>query len=56
MLTIRRSIVEQADRNSIFDHPQHQYAYRLLSAIPALNKNNVGVVELNGVWKPREYR
>jgi peptide/nickel transport system ATP-binding protein len=42
-------IIEQGDRNTIFDHPQEAYTRRLLSAIPALDLNDQGGVRLK--WR-----
>lgn len=42
-------IVEQADRDSLFDNPQHPYTRRLLAAIPALRPTHQGGVELR--WR-----
>ena len=42
-------IVEQADRDTLFDRPQHPSTRRLLSAIPALRPTGLGGVELR--WR-----
>jgi len=42
-------IIEQGDRNTIFDMPQKAYTRRLLSAIPALDLNETGGVKLK--WR-----
>jgi len=42
-------IIEQSDRNTIFDMPKEAYTRRLLSAIPALNLNETGGVKLK--WR-----
>ncbi|TCU31013.1 peptide/nickel transport system ATP-binding protein [Rhizobium azibense] len=42
-------IIEQGDRNTIFDRPQATYTRRLLSAIPALDLNETGGVKLK--WR-----
>ncbi|EIM30526.1 ABC transporter ATP-binding protein [Microvirga lotononidis] len=42
-------IIEQGDRDTIFDHPQEAYTRRLLSAIPALDLNDRGGVKLK--WR-----
>jgi peptide/nickel transport system ATP-binding protein len=42
-------IIEQGDRNTIFDRPQEAYTRRLLSAIPALDLNETGGVKLK--WR-----
>jgi peptide/nickel transport system ATP-binding protein len=42
-------IIEQGDRDTIFDHPQEAYTRRLLSAIPALDLNDQGGVRLK--WR-----
>jgi peptide/nickel transport system ATP-binding protein len=42
-------IIEQGDRNTIFDNPKEAYTRRLLSAIPALDLNETGGVKLK--WR-----
>jgi peptide/nickel transport system ATP-binding protein len=42
-------IIEQGDRDTIFDHPQEAYTRRLLSAIPVLDLNEQGGVNLK--WR-----
>ncbi|MFC3219543.1 ABC transporter ATP-binding protein [Tianweitania populi] len=42
-------IIEQGDRDTIFDNPQEAYTRRLLSAIPALAINEQGGVKLK--WR-----
>ena len=42
-------IIEQGDRNAIFDNPKEAYTRRLLSAIPALSTNDIGGVRLK--WR-----
>ncbi|MGH6762106.1 MAG: ABC transporter ATP-binding protein [Phyllobacterium sp.] len=42
-------IIEQGDRDAIFDAPKEAYTRRLLSAIPALDMNESGGVELK--WR-----
>ena len=42
-------IIEQGDRNTIFDTPKEAYTRRLLSAIPALDLNETGGVKLK--WR-----
>ena len=42
-------IIEQGDRDTIFDNPQEAYTRRLLSAIPALAVNEQGGVKLK--WR-----
>jgi len=42
-------IVEQGSRDAVFDHPQHEYTRRLLSAIPALQASGDGGVRLK--WR-----
>jgi peptide/nickel transport system ATP-binding protein len=42
-------IIEQGDRDTIFDHPKEAYTRRLLSAIPALDMNANGGVTLK--WR-----
>lgn len=42
-------IIEQSDRNTIFDTPKEAYTRRLLSAIPALDLNETGGVKLK--WR-----
>ncbi len=42
-------IIEQGDRNTIFDMPKETYTRRLLSAIPALDLNETGGVKLK--WR-----
>ncbi|MNY73198.1 Oligopeptide transport ATP-binding protein OppD [compost metagenome] len=42
-------IVEQGDRDRIFDQPQEAYTRKLLSAIPALDLNQTGGVTLK--WR-----
>ncbi len=42
-------IVEQGDRDRIFDQPQEAYTRKLLSAIPALDLNHTGGVTLK--WR-----
>ena len=42
-------IVEQGDRDTVFDHPAHPYTRRLLSAIPALEPAGEGGVRLK--WR-----
>ena len=42
-------IIEQGDRNTIFDKPKEAYTRRLLSAIPALDLNENGGVKLK--WR-----
>lgn len=42
-------IIEQGDRNTIFDMPKEAYTRRLLSAIPALDLNETGGVKLK--WR-----
>ncbi len=42
-------IIEQGDRNTIFDTPKEAYTRRLLSAIPALDFNETGGVKLK--WR-----
>ncbi|WP_455274759.1 ABC transporter ATP-binding protein [Rhizobium herbae] len=42
-------IIEQGDRNTIFDKPKEAYTRRLLSAIPALDLNETGGVKLK--WR-----
>ncbi|MNT76284.1 glutathione transporter ATP-binding protein [compost metagenome] len=42
-------IVEEGDRDRIFDQPQEAYTRKLLSAIPALDLNQTGGVTLK--WR-----
>jgi len=42
-------IIEEGDRNTIFDMPKEAYTRRLLSAIPALDLNETGGVKLK--WR-----
>jgi peptide/nickel transport system ATP-binding protein len=42
-------IIEEGDRDTVFDHPKEAYTRRLLSAIPALNQNDKGGVTLK--WR-----
>ncbi|MBN8954336.1 MULTISPECIES: ABC transporter ATP-binding protein [unclassified Rhizobium] len=42
-------IIEEGDRDAIFDHPKEAYTRRLLSAIPALDQNDKGGVTLK--WR-----
>jgi peptide/nickel transport system ATP-binding protein len=42
-------IIEQGDRDTIFDHPQEAYTRQLLSAIPVLDLNEQGGVNLK--WR-----
>ena len=42
-------IIEEGDRNTIFDSPKEAYTRRLLSAIPALDQNEQGGVKLK--WR-----
>ncbi|MGY5802127.1 dipeptide ABC transporter ATP-binding protein [Rhizobium sp. LEGMi12c] len=42
-------IIEEGDRDMIFDHPKEAYTRRLLSAIPALDQNEKGGVILK--WR-----
>ena len=42
-------IMEQGDRDSVFDRPAHPYTRRLLSAIPALEPAGEGGVRLK--WR-----
>ncbi|MHC1551267.1 ABC transporter ATP-binding protein [Phyllobacterium sp. K27] len=42
-------VIEQGDRDTIFDHPREAYTRRLLSAIPALDQNDRGGVTLK--WR-----
>ncbi|MGF9694127.1 ABC transporter ATP-binding protein [Rhizobium sp. 0TCS1.26] len=42
-------IIEEGDRDTIFDNPAHAYTRRLLSAIPALDHNATGGVTLK--WR-----
>jgi peptide/nickel transport system ATP-binding protein len=42
-------IIEEGDRNAIFDSPKESYTRRLLSAIPALDHNATGGVTLK--WR-----
>ncbi|MGF9566417.1 ABC transporter ATP-binding protein [Neorhizobium sp. JUb45] len=42
-------IIEEGDRDAIFDNPQQDYTRRLLSAIPALDQNERGGVTLK--WR-----
>lgn len=42
-------IIEQGDRNAIFDTPREAYTRKLLSAIPALDLNDNGGVKLK--WR-----
>ena len=42
-------IIEEGDRNTIFDTPKEAYTRRLLSAIPALDLNETGGVKLK--WR-----
>jgi peptide/nickel transport system ATP-binding protein len=42
-------IIEEGDRDTIFDQPKEAYTRRLLSAIPALDQNNKGGVTLK--WR-----
>lgn len=42
-------IIEQGDRNAIFDAPKEAYTRKLLSAIPALDLNDSGGVKLK--WR-----
>ncbi|MGN8153123.1 ABC transporter ATP-binding protein [Rhizobium rhizogenes] len=42
-------IIEEGDRNTIFDMPKQAYTRRLLSAIPALDLNETGGVKLK--WR-----
>jgi ATPase components of various ABC-type transport systems, contain duplicated ATPase len=45
-------IVEEGDRDTIFDHPQHPYTIELLSAVPSLETNDHGGVQLK--WRYAE--
>ncbi len=45
-------IIEEGDRDAIFDNPQQDYTRRLLSAIPALDQNERGGVTLK--WRLEE--
>ncbi|MGE7369002.1 ABC transporter ATP-binding protein [Neorhizobium sp. NPDC001467] len=45
-------IIEEGDRDTIFDNPQQDYTRRLLSAIPALDQNERGGVTLK--WRLEE--
>jgi peptide/nickel transport system ATP-binding protein len=45
-------IIEQGDRDTIFDSPKEAYTRRLLSAIPALDQNEKGGVTLK--WRLEE--
>ncbi|MFB9950588.1 dipeptide ABC transporter ATP-binding protein [Rhizobium puerariae] len=42
-------IIEEGDRDTVFDHPKEAYTRRLLSAIPALDQNDKGGVTLK--WR-----
>ncbi len=42
-------IIEEGDRDTIFDSPREAYTRRLLSAIPALDQNEKGGVTLK--WR-----
>ncbi len=42
-------IIEEGDRDTIFDSPKEAYTRRLLSAIPALDQNEKGGVTLK--WR-----
>ena len=42
-------IIEQGDRDTIFDNPKEAYTRKLLSAIPALDLNGSGGVTLK--WR-----
>jgi peptide/nickel transport system ATP-binding protein len=42
-------IIEQGSRDEVFDHPQHAYTRKLLSAIPALTPTGQGGMQLK--WR-----
>jgi peptide/nickel transport system ATP-binding protein len=42
-------IIEEGDRDAVFDSPKESYTRRLLSAIPALDHNATGGVTLK--WR-----
>ncbi|MNE67249.1 glutathione transporter ATP-binding protein [compost metagenome] len=42
-------IIEEGNRNTIFDNPKEAYTRRLLQAIPALDLNENGGVQLK--WR-----